>query len=648
MADANKYTILIQSKLDPKTLASIKTEIAEIGRIDLKIRDFIFDSNALRQKVENALKDIKITFGDVKFGDSPTSTTRPMPTTITGSTSSGFPIKDSGNAPHVANATRSWSELVQRVHEATNGVHANISATIDMNNQIVRAVASYTDMEGRVKQLNFALDESGKLALDTTKYAENNANIYKRQANEIERLVAAQDKLGIRLSGSDPSTEGSIKAQGIFDGSNVMLTEYNAILQQGNLLTSQQEASLRKMVAAIKDADRELGTYNRNLASHEKTIERQTNLLDRLVLAQNKLTQNIGKSTPGLPGTEKAQQVATPSNKMIAEYNKMLEDNVSLTKEQERNIRLMIDSVKSADKDLSQYNRTLDSQNEFLKRQLTLHESISAEMGKRSLTDSGVASTKAAADAGIAEVTSALEKNKAGIVLDQSDIDRLDDLGRSARNAKKEVDPLGKATLTFSDHVKIAMEKVQAWAIAMTAFYGAIRQVRQGIEFIKDYDKTLTEIGVVTGQSVSELGEMARGFNQTAKELGSTTQAVAQGSLEFIRQGKTVAETNELIRVSTMQAMLANMSAAQSTEYLTSIMNGFQLEASDMMGVLDKLINLDNLWATSVSEIAVAMQRSSNSARISGVSLDLLASMITVVSSTTRQSAESIGESFGI
>lgn len=599
MADANKYTILIQSKLDPKTLASIKTEIAEIGRIDLKIRDFIFDSNALRQKVENALRDIKITFGDVKFGDSPTSTTRPMPTTITGSTSSGFPIKDSGNAPHVANATRSWSELVQRVHEATNGVHANISATIDMNNQIVRAVASYTDMEGRVKQLNFALDESGKLALDTTKYAENNANIYKRQANEIERLVAAQDKLGIRLSGSDPSTEGTIKAQGIFDGSNVMLTEYNAILQQGNLLTSQQEASLRKMVAAIKDADRELGTYNRNLASHERTIERQTNLLDRLVLAQNKLTQNIGKSTPGLPGTEKAQQVATPSNKMIAEYNKMLEDNVALTKEQERNIRLMIDSVKSADKDLSQYNRTLDRQNEFLKRQLTLHESISAEMGKRSLTDSGVASTKAAADAGIAEVTSALEKNKAGIVLDQSDIDRLDDLGRSARNAKKEVEPLGRATLTFSDHVKIAMEKVQVWAIAMTAFYGAIRQVRQGIEFIKDYDKTLTEIGVVTGQSVSELGEMARGFNQTAKELGSTTQAVAQGSLEFIRQGKTVAETNELIRVSTMQAMLANMSAAQSTEYLTSIMNGFQLETSDMMGVLDKLINLDNRYATS-------------------------------------------------
>lgn len=40
------------------------------------------------------------------------------------------------------------------------------------------------------------------------------------------------------------------------------------------------------------------------------------------------------------------------------------------------------------------------------------------------------------------------------------------------------------------------------------------------------------------------------------------------------------------------------------------------------------------------------MQRSSNSARIAGVSLDLLASMITVVSSTTRQSAESIGEGF--
>jgi hypothetical protein len=53
------------------------------------------------------------------------------------------------------------------------------------------------------------------------------------------------------------------------------------------------------------------------------------------------------------------------------------------------------------------------------------------------------------------------------------------------------------------------------------------------------------------------------------------------------------------------------------------------------------LANLSNR-----SEIASALQRSSNSAQQAGVTFDELASYVTIVSSVTRKSAESIGESF--
>ena len=91
---------------------------------------------------------------------------------------------------------------------------------------------------------------------------------------------------------------------------------------------------------------------------------------------------------------------------------------------------------------------------------------------------------------------------------------------------------------------------------------------------------------------------------------------------------------------------LGNVEAAQATEYLTSVLNGFKLEAEDAMSVVDRLVNLDNQYATSVAEIASAMQRSSNSAQQAGVDFNELASYITVLSSVTRKSAESIGESF--
>jgi methyl-accepting chemotaxis protein len=186
--------------------------------------------------------------------------------------------------------------------------------------------------------------------------------------------------------------------------------------------------------------------------------------------------------------------------------------------------------------------------------------------------------------------------------------------------------------------------KVAEWTVATTLLFGALKQLQEGVQYVKDLNKEMTNIGVVVGQTTDELSGMAQEFNQTAKEYGVTTLDVAQGSLEFIRQGKTVAETNELIRVSMMTSKLANMESAEATEYLTAIMAGFKLEASDMIGVLDKLVAVDNKSATSVAELSEGMKRSANSAQQVGVSIEELISYLGTVSSVSRKSAESIGK----
>jgi TP901 family phage tail tape measure protein len=92
-------------------------------------------------------------------------------------------------------------------------------------------------------------------------------------------------------------------------------------------------------------------------------------------------------------------------------------------------------------------------------------------------------------------------------------------------------------------------------------------------------------------------------------------------------------------------AKLGNLEAAQSTEYLTSMMNGFKIEAKDSMDTISKIISLDNAFATSSGEISSALQRSSVSAQQAGVTFEELASMITVISDVSRKAPESIGES---
>ena len=101
------------------------------------------------------------------------------------------------------------------------------------------------------------------------------------------------------------------------------------------------------------------------------------------------------------------------------------------------------------------------------------------------------------------------------------------------------------------------------------------------------------------------------------------------------------------MRSTLMLSKLGNMEAADATKKLTSTLNGFKLEAEDASLVVDKVIDLDNRMATSANEITTALQYSAASAQQAGVSFDELASYIATISSVSRRSAESIGQSLG-
>lgn len=189
-----------------------------------------------------------------------------------------------------------------------------------------------------------------------------------------------------------------------------------------------------------------------------------------------------------------------------------------------------------------------------------------------------------------------------------------------------------------------AIKQTIEYSLSIGLVYGAINQFKEAIQYVKDLNKELTNIQLVTGDTDAATAKLGMQYNDLAKEMGATTIEVSQGSLEYIRQGKTAEETATLLKNTMMMAKLGNMEAADATEKLTAVMNGFQYTAAQTGTVVDKMIGLDNNFATSVNEIATSMQYSSNSARQAGVDFDHLAAYITVISSTTRQSAETIGQ----
>lgn len=213
----------------------------------------------------------------------------------------------------------------------------------------------------------------------------------------------------------------------------------------------------------------------------------------------------------------------------------------------------------------------------------------------------------------------------------------------------KEVAGTTKSISSWTDGLSNAVQRTLQYATSTMLLYGAFNELKKGIQYIKDLNKEMVNIQVLQiegAKTTEQINNLASSFNDLAKSMGATTTEVAAGSTEWLRQGKTIAETQELLKSSLMLSKLGALDTAQSTEYLTSIMNGFKFETEQASDVVSKLISVDNIAATSAGELATALSYTSAVANQTDVSFEKMVAMIGTVSSVTRQSAEVIGTAF--
>ena len=200
-----------------------------------------------------------------------------------------------------------------------------------------------------------------------------------------------------------------------------------------------------------------------------------------------------------------------------------------------------------------------------------------------------------------------------------------------------------KEIMSLSDQLALAAKKMLEWTIVGTAIFGTMRQIKQGISFLNDLNKSMTNIQMITGATNSQIQQMTKDFSDLASQLHETTSSMMGASEEFLRAGNNAQDSAKLLQASTVMSKIAGQSQQESAQGLISIMNAFHMSADDMMSVVDKMVAIDNTSATSTKELNEAIQKSAASAQAAGVSFDQLVSWIGTVSSVTRQSASSIG-----
>ena len=146
-----------------------------------------------------------------------------------------------------------------------------------------------------------------------------------------------------------------------------------------------------------------------------------------------------------------------------------------------------------------------------------------------------------------------------------------------------------------------------------------------------------------TDNMEEEMKEMASTYSDLAVQLSTSLTDVAKGADNWLRMGESAANVTELLTASTVLSRVGQIDTADASEYLTSALRGYKLEAEDAMHVVDALSQVDIESASSVADLAEAMQRSANTASVAGVEFEKLIGYIATVKEVTQQSASVIG-----
>ena len=168
---------------------------------------------------------------------------------------------------------------------------------------------------------------------------------------------------------------------------------------------------------------------------------------------------------------------------------------------------------------------------------------------------------------------------------------------------------------------------------------------RYSYEYIKNLDRALTEISVVSNKSRQEALALTDTFINLSARTGMAIDDIAQASTIFYQQGLNDKAVEQLTEWTALFAKISNETVEVAADQLTAAINGFGFAANQVGDVVDKMSVLAAYSAADINELATAMSKGASAAAQAGLSFDQYNAYLATMIETTREAPENIGTS---
>lgn len=191
-------------------------------------------------------------------------------------------------------------------------------------------------------------------------------------------------------------------------------------------------------------------------------------------------------------------------------------------------------------------------------------------------------------------------------------------------------------------------EAFSAYSLAnmmQDGLYKIVDAGKKAVSTVKEFDDLKTNLAMVTGKDKTYTEDLMQSYNELGQEIGSITSDVAESANTWLRQGRSMADTNQLIKDSMVLSKDAQISSEDAAQVLTSTLNGFKLGADQASRINDILTSIDLKSASDAGGIGTSLQKVASQANNVGMSLEKTAAIIATIKDVTQGSDETIGTS---
>lgn len=202
----------------------------------------------------------------------------------------------------------------------------------------------------------------------------------------------------------------------------------------------------------------------------------------------------------------------------------------------------------------------------------------------------------------------------------------------AVKDTNKLLDSMAK---TFANTIK--------WSISSSVLNSFSGTIQQAWGFAKKLDESLNNIRIVTGKSNEEMEKFAKNANKAAKSLGSSTTSYTNAALIYYQQGLGETDVQARTKTTVKAANVTGQSAAEVSEQLTAVWNGYKVVAEEAELYVDKLAAVAATTAADLEELSTGMSKVASAANAMGVDIDQLSAQLSTIVSVTRQDASVVG-----